>query len=712
MQTTRSRKAHFAIIIAVCAMATTAGAGDAIWWGGDTGDINESSNWNDGAKLATDYLNFGQDVTARMSADTTVFDPFGSKKSDETFAGRTVVFNMGGHTLRTVGADGAGKQYIKGNPETTFVFTNGTFWCSKDGSATNSIYTHASNTTTNMTIVAIGEDTTLVSGFSLKWNKAIALHILNGAKAYGALFGLGYPSEIRGETSEVRFSSSCCVGPTESSSFDTEASAPPHGSSLLIDGATLASVDPASKGSIYVGYGNYSYDNSLVAMNGATVAANNIRVGLGGLKNGVLYTSSNNTFKATGAGTTVTAPGGNIRCGDGCSSGNLFLLDGGATAVTKYIQVGTGNANFASSNNTFKASGAGTAVSAPSGAIRCGYGQTLSNLFLVEDGAVVTNSYELFAGSGAATNNTFKVNGTGTMVVATRFVVGGYDATSADSCGNSGILENGATMTNSVLWINVMGSGNAMSIRSGAAATVSDDVCLGGRNMGSTYAADCGANGRLEVVGAGTSLTSGKNFIIRNSTGDASKGQELFIGDGARVTHDNNNGFRFFGDGNRVVVSNGTLAVKLLYANGCVVGGVAYPATNSTFRIEGSNASLIAERIKDRNGTDYVLVGAPIFEFVIPEAGWASAPVAINQAFTIGDDTIIRIDAASARAFAKAGGGTVPLIRSGAATPSITADIAALTANASLPAGCSLKNEGGVLSAVVPQSGATVISFR
>lgn len=712
MQTTRSRKAHFAIIIAVCAMATTAGAGDAIWRGGDTGDINESSNWNDGANLATDYLNFGQDVTATMSAGTTVLDPFGSKKSDEAFADKTVVFDMGGHTLRTVGADGAGKQYLKGNPGTTFVFKNGTFWCSKDGSATNSIYTHASNTTTNMTIVAIGEDTTLVSGFVLKYPKNIALHVLNGAKAYGALFGLGYSGEFRGAGTEVRFANNCCVGPAESSSFDSEASATPHGSVLLVDGATLTSETPASKGSIYVGYGSYSYDNALVATNGAAIAANNIRVGLGGLKNGVLYTSSNNTFKATGAGTTVTVPGGNIRCGDGCSSGNLFLLDGGATASAKYIQVGTGSANFVSSNNTFKASGAGTSVSASGGSIRCGYSQSLSNLFLVEDGAVVTNSYELYAGSGAATNNTFKIDGLGTMVVATRFIVGGYDTASADSCGNSGILENGATMTNTVLWVNVMGAGNAMSIRSGAAATVSDDVCLGGRNMITDYATDCGANGRLEVIGAGTSLTCGKNFIVRNSTGDATKGQELLIGDGAGVTHDNNNGFRFFGDGNRVVVSNGTLTVRILYANGCIVGGVAYPATNSTFRIEGANASLTAGRVKDRDGTDYVLVGAPIFEFAIPEGGWASAPVAINQAFTIGDDTIIRIDAASTKAYARTGGGTVPLIRSGAATPAITADVAALTANASLPAGCSLKNEGGVLSVRIPPSGTTVITFR
>ena len=70
------------------------------------------------------------------------------------------------------------------------------------------------------------------------------------------------------------------------------------------------------------------------------------------------------------------------------------------------------------------------------------------------------------------------------------------------------------------------------------------------------------------------------------------------------------------------------------------------------------------------------------------------------------------IDAAAARAFARAGGGNVPLIRSGAATPSITADVAALAANASLPDGCTLKYESGVLSVDVKARTGMAIIFK
>ena len=705
--------AKFVSMTAACFMAEIAAhAGTAIWQGGATGDINNPDNWNAGANLTTDYLNFGQDVTATMSADTAVFDVFGNKKSDADYADRNIVFNMGGHTLRAIGADGAGKQYIVGTPGTTYVFTNGTFWCSTDGSVTNSLYTHGSNTTTNMSIVAIGENTTLVSGFALKCSKNIGLYILNGAKAYGSLFGLGHSSEFKGGKTEVCFTSSCGVGPTESSAYNTDASETPHGSVLLVDGATLTSEDPATKGSIYVGYGSDSYDNAIIATNGATLAANNIRVGLNGLKNNVLYTSSNNTFKATGAGTTITVPGnGNIRCGDGGSSGNQFLLDRGATAAARYIYVGNGSSNCTASNNTFKATGAGTAVLAPAGNgdFRCGVSLSHGNHFLVEDGAAVTNVYQFYVGSGAASNNTFKAGGTGTKVGTSRFIVGGYDAACADSFGNLGVLEENATLTGTALWVNVAGSRNVMAIRSGATATVSDDVCLGGRSQ-KDYLSDCGASGLLEIVGEGTSLTCGKNFIIRNSTGDASKGQEVLVGDGASLTHNNNNGFRLFGEGNRVVVSNGTLTVNTLCANGSIVNNVVYPATNSTFRIVGASAKLIAERTKDCDGDGGRLVGAPIFEFVIPQGGWASAPVAINQAFSIGDDTVIRIDAASARAFAKAGSGTVPLISTGTSGKTISADIDKLTASADLPAGCSLQNYGGVLSVNVKAcAGMTII---
>lgn len=709
---------------AVIAVAATAGAGTAIWQGGATGEITDPANWNSGANIAADYLNFSNDVAVTMSADTETYDPFGNKKSsDSAFMNRTVVFDMGGHSLWTTAADGAGKQYIRGNFGTTYVFTNGVFQCTDPGahSKTNGIYTSGNNSSTDMSIVAIGGDTTIVSSFALGYAHRIGMHVLNGAKVVsGDNFGLGCSSEVRGGNATIRFSNVLHVGPRESNLY-TEASNPPHDVRLLVDDATLTAANPAAKGTIYVGYGNYSHDNAIVATNGATVVAKTILVGYGGMNNGVAYTSSNNTFKATGSETTVSLPtdstgNGSITCGI-YSSGNLFVVGEGASVTSRNITVGSGNAGYAPSNNTFKATGPGTVVSASNGSITCGdggKGGTFGNSFLVEDGASAAAN-KLYVGTGAATNNMFRASGAGTMASA-RFIVGGDASSSANSFGNTCIFENGVSVTAPYFWVNAFGVGNTMSIRSGTTATVSNDIYLGGRSM-KNYPDDGGANGRIEVVGEGTSLACGNSFVIRNSTGDAGKGQELFIGGGAGVSHTSNNGFTFYGDGNRVVLSNGTLTVRTLFINGNTPSAVC-PATNTTFRIEGANASLTANVTKDVAGNDKQLVGAPVFDFAFPAEGWASAPVSINQQFTMGGDTVIRIDPASARAYKSALGargesrGTVPLIRSTASTPKITADIGALTASADLPDGCALTNDGGVISVEIEAMAGTLILFR
>lgn len=696
---------------AVCAMAATAAsAGNAIWQGGATGDIANPDNWNDGANLAADYLNFGQDVTATMSADTTVYDVFGNKAGND-YTNRTVVFNMGGHTLRVGGANTSGQFYFRGNRGVTYVFTNGTFWCSNDGTKTNSICT-SSSATNDISIIAIGDNTTLSSTFALSHNKNIALRILNGAKAYGNAFGIGGSGEIRGAGSEVCFISGCYVGTLDDKVYN-EVSAPPHGGNMLVDGSTLTSSSPTTKGNLYIGNGCYAYDHLLVATNGATIAARNIYVGAGGKQNGILYTSSNNTFKATGAGTSVTAggttSGGFLVCGYGYSSGNLLLAEDGAAIDVNYLYTGySKDAGYIPSNNTFRATGEGTTVNAPSG-LRCGIGLSLNNSIVLDDGVSVTAGTIQIGCDGAASNNSFRVSGTGTTVSG-RVFIGGELVSSTNTFGNQCIIEGCATMSGAILGVNAFGTGNAMSIRSGATATGSSEVCLGGRSpsIGNDYNGACG---RLEVIGEGSTLQSGSSFYIRNNTGDASMGQELFVGDGASVNC-LNNGLYFIGDGNRVILSNGTLTTRVLRVDGVIPSSVAHPATNTTFRIEGASARLTAEYAKNINGNDKWLVGAPIFEFVIPEGGWASAPVAINQAFTIGDDTVIRIDAASARAFSRAGGGTVPLISTGTSGKAITADMTALTAGASLPAGCSLKNEGGVISVEVTSEEPTILSFR
>lgn len=259
---------------------------------------------------------------------------------------------------------------------------------------------------------------------------------------------------------------------------------------------------------------------------------------------------------------------------------------------------------------------------------------------------------------------------------------------------------------------------NTMLIRSGATATATTDILLGGLSIGdaaNNYKA-YGAKGRVEVVGTGTSLTCGRELVIRNGTDDVANAHELFVGDGATVSagfSNNNGGMRLIGLGNKIVVSNATLTVKNLWINGSAYNypatSTVYPATNSTFHIVGANANVTVNSLRGiiTPGDNAKILGAPIFEFVIPEGGWSSAPFVIKEAFTISDDTRIKIDEDSVKAFARAGGRTVPLIATDSSSKLITADLTKISAD--LPANCSLVNENGVLSAKISQNGLTII---
>ncbi len=92
---------------------------------------------------------------------------------------------------------------------------------------------------------------------------------------------------------------------------------------------------------------------------------------------------------------------------------------------------------------------------------------------------------------------------------------------------------------------------------------------------------------------------------------------------------------------------------------------------------------------------------------MIPEGGWSSAPVVINEAFEISDDATISIDEDSASAYADMGGGTVPLICTDSSSHLITADLSKI--GPSLPEGCSLVNANGVLSVKISKPGLILI---
>lgn len=655
MNKTTSRRitSYAAVALAFFAASAmmSANAGTAEWKGGATGDITDPDNWNAGADIATDYLNFNRDVTVTQTTDVAVFNPFGNKQYASAYVYRNVVFDMCGHTLWATDVD-RGAHKIQGNQGTSFTFTNGTLRAaSKDDYSTTNVITTAGNAH-SMSIVAVGSDTTLVGSFVL--GAKTGLRILNGAKAYGESFNLLAVDAVNevSNGSTLTFSTYFDVG-TSSHSYTAYANAY-NNTKVTVDNATLTSADPATKGTIAVNYGGKAYDNALIATNGATVAAKEIIVGAGGLNNNTLYTSSNGTFKVTGTGTTVN-----------------------------------------------------TSTDTEKGKVYCGYSMTTGNKLILDDGASLTTPW-LYAGYEHSTNNAITVSGEGTALNA-RIVVGGADA-AHKPYGNTFVLENGATSTGSMLYVNTVGACNTMTIRSGAKATVQNDVLLGGRSMldGHKWANYYGESGRLEIVGFGSSLICGRNFMLRNGTDDPTKGQEFFVGDRANLTLP---AMQVVGNGNRVVISNATVTLTGAFLpNGRQITSgttIAYPATNTLVRLEGANAKFTMPRVQNLSGSYNQLAGAPILEFVIPEGGWTSAPFVVNQEFAISDDTRIRIDADSAMAFARAGGGTVPLISTDSASNLITADLSKISAD--LPAGVTLVNADGVLSAKIPHPGLILI---
>ena len=70
------------------------------------------------------------------------------------------------------------------------------------------------------------------------------------------------------------------------------------------------------------------------------------------------------------------------------------------------------------------------------------------------------------------------------------------------------------------------------------------------------------------------------------------------------MTTSSSNGLRIFGDGNKVIISNGTLNINHVFnPNGTSVQSgstiIKYAATNTTIRIEGANAGMTAKYIRD-----------------------------------------------------------------------------------------------------------------
>ena len=220
------------------------------------------------------------------------------------------------------------------------------------------------------------------------------------------------------------------------------------------------------------------------------------------------------------------------------------------------------------------------------------------------------------------------------------------------SCGNWLIVENGGTVRASSYLL--VGPGN------------SHDNTLLATGAGSTVSA-------WHVYLGTASDTEERNNLIA-------------IEDGAQMTVSST--FYFRGKGNILSISNATVAIG--YHLDPSAG------TTNTIRFAGANPVLSCKDIVENVNA---LNGAPILEYVIPEAGWATAPLRTTTAFSIPADVTLRIDAASVKSYLNTNpsGGIVPLMTTQSASRAITvADMTALSAN--LPDRCSLVNAGGVLS--------------
>ena len=590
------------LAVALCAAAVLPiAARAATWTGGASGTLNDMSNWD--GDISTSDMNFTNNCTVSLNAYLDVYSVFGSSAGWAWWS-KNIVFDLGGHALRSTCRDSQGRQFFRATSGCTFTFQHGAFLCVSASSATNSITMDSPYRNGNkMTIAVTGADTTFVGSFQNACTATTGpnnnpspgnrLLVLDGAKAYGAdHYFAGYCStnEVSGGA-ELFFDRYCEIG-----SFGhhyTSYNNAWHDDVMIVDGGTLSARNPASAGTLSVGYGQSAHDNAIVARNGATIETRDLYVGAN-------Y-STNNTLLVSGAGTTLS--------------------------VRQNTYIGS-------------ADGAG----------------------------IIDRS----------------------------------------SC-NSIALENGAkgvfSIDGGALYIGFGGTNHVFAVRSGAMADLGPrNIYFGGRGNDG----NCGQCGRIEVVGAGSAITNSSDLYVRNKTGSAAKAHEIYVGDGALVKVSR---LKMIGDGNRVIVSNATVEITdSLFVNG--FNGVY--ATNSTFRIEGANARLTANAAKNgvNPGVDGQLVGEVVFDFVVPESGWAAAPVAINQSFTIGADTVLRIDEDSVRAFAKANrGGTVPLFSTGASGGAITiADETSLAAN--LPEGCRLVNGNGVLSLKVAANAGFMMIVR
>ena len=601
---TKIRGASSKITLAAMAICAAGLARAATWQGGASGTLDDAASWD--GDITTSAMVFTNDVTLMLSADATVYNVLTNYSSSTipvaARSGRTVVFDMGGNTLRSWGKPRTDNTTMWHLGNSTYRFTNGTFLnVAESGSVTNVFLFENANMGIG-TIEATGSGTTFVSGWR---NRAITgapgakLHVLDHADAYGPSFyfaGVNSTNEVSGGATlhlAGDISNGAALGIGRNGGDESTG----HGNVLLVSGGKVL---PTAEGSglIAVGYrGNHS--NALVVENGGQVLIpQNLHLGASSGATG--KTSSNNLVRVTGTGSVLTQPNVN----------------------NSYVNIGqsTGDSN--------------------------------DNEIIVEDGGVFEFARTVFVGADG-TNNAIRV-------------------------------KSGGAMTNTT-----------------TAATIN----IGRYKVGNADSSS--ANSLLEVAGSGSRVAT-HYLIIETVESRVETPAKVRVADGASLSAVGS--LRFYTKGGILEIDNATASVGGFFPNG---HKDIRSGTNATIRISGESARLNISYIRAVDNSTKKLCGAAALEFAIPENGWASAPFATGEAFTIGADTTLTLDADSVKAYVKANpnGGTVPLIATGNSSRAITIeDATALAAN--LPDGCSLVNASGVLSVKMPKAGGLTIIVR
>ena len=407
------------------------------------------------------------------------------------------------------------------------------------------------------------------------------------------------------------------------------------------------------------------------------------------------------------------------KMGIGSNFSTNTVANGATISATTYLNIGAGSelkphgAHVGAwHDNLLTVSGA----TISGGSLLVGHGQLsntgapYNNTIVAEDGATISFTSVIVGCGAAATNNSICATGSGTALSATTMKVGtrggAADGTlyaTLPATNNTAIVENSATA--SVKTTTIGAGGNTLVVRSGATfeGTSGGNVQLASDMTDAMITTAGGAIGsRIEVVGGTLHYLNQLSIGTENATNHV-YGHEVFVGAGGTISE---KPILFYGVGDRLVVSNGAVSVSGLNM------GYSRGSNNNMVRILGESARITASGAS--------LVKGTVFEYVIPETAWETAPFRVTDNFTIPADFTLRLDEEAFKAYRermKAQGVsrvTMPLMQAktnaGVAKAITIADMTALSAN--LPEGCELSYEDGVLSLKVKAGNGFIISFR